>query len=73
VVIRGFLDIYPGQNGLSLSANLLSGYATNQDLGIASFPFQLEKSSDEVEDVKDDIAPSTRMEAIDPLASRLTP
>jgi hypothetical protein len=32
----------------------MSGKATNQDLGIASFPSKLEKSSDEVENVKDD-------------------
>jgi hypothetical protein len=32
----------------------VTGNPTNQDLGIASFPFHVEKSSDEVEDAKDD-------------------
>ena len=44
-------------------------YATNQDLGLLRFRSKLEKSSDEVEDVKDD---RPRIQAIDLLASRLT-
>ena len=47
----------------------MSGYATNQDLGLLRFRSKLEKSSDEVEDVKGD---RPRIQAIDLLASRLT-
>ncbi len=46
----------------------MSGYATNQDLGLLRFRSKFEKSSDEVEDVKDD----RPIQAIDLLASRLT-
>jgi hypothetical protein len=49
----------------------MSGYATNQDLGLLRFRSKLEKSSDEVEDVKGD-RPIDPIQAIDLLASRLT-
>jgi hypothetical protein len=43
----------------------MSGYATNQDLGLLRFRSKLEKFSDEVEDVKDD-------RPIDPASKRST-
>jgi hypothetical protein len=49
----------------------MSDYATNQDLGLLRFRSKLEKSSDEVEDVKDD-RPIELIQAIDLLVSRLS-
>ena len=49
----------------------MSGYATNQDLGLLRFRSKLEKFSDKVEDVKDDRPIDPAPQAIDLLASRL--